>query len=137
MNSRLYNTDKGQVIRSIPDNEFIIEFGNLSWRLSIFQFRVLKKYIHDIDGNSLIKQNENSLFSRKIRIPIKKTNMSILLNEDELLDFKSLLSGVPNDIIEKDDLFEKLYQLADDRFERFERIKKARIVRFSLRTHLN
>ena len=137
MDTRLYSTDKGQVIRKIPDNEFIIEFGNISWRLTAFQFRLLRDFVLRIDGDYYERINRDSFYRRKIRIPVKGTNLSILLYQEELGDLKELLSGVPDDFMEDDSLFDSLYKLSEDAYDRYEEISSARLVQLPVRLHLN
>ncbi|MDA3819854.1 MAG: hypothetical protein PF590_05275 [Candidatus Delongbacteria bacterium] len=118
MNTRIYSTDKGQVIRRIPDNDIIIEFGNLSWKLSILQLKMLKSFAKNIDGSYFKKINQNSFYRRKVRIPIHGTTLSILLSTDELEDFKALLSGIPANALEKEDIYNILYHITENHYDR-------------------
>jgi len=117
MNTRIYSTDKGQVVRSVPDNDIIIEFGNLSWKLSLLQFSMLKKFVLSIDGEYYENLNENSFYRRKIRIPIKGTNLSILLSLEDLEDLKKLFSGIPDNALKEDDIFTALYDITENRYD--------------------
>ncbi len=121
MNTRIYSTDKGQVIRRIPDNDIIIEFGNLSWKLSILQLKMLKSFAKKIDGDYYEKINQNSFYRRKIRMPIHDTNLSIVLSANELEDFKKLLSGVPDNILEKEDIHDILYHITQNHYDRLDK----------------
>ena len=137
MDTRLYSTDKGQIIRKIPENEFIIEFGNLSWRLSLFQFKMLINFINRIDGDYYEELNKSSLYRRKIRIPIKGTNLSILLNQEELKDLQTLLDGIPTAHLAKDDLFDNLYQISENRYDRPDHFHKGKLIDIPIHFHLN
>jgi hypothetical protein len=123
MNTKIYSTEKGQVIRRIPDNDIIIEFGNLSWKLSILQLNMLKSFAKEIDGDYYAKINKNSFYRRKIRMPIHGTNLSILLSTDELEDFKKLLSGIPDNILEEEDIYDILYHIIHNHYDRLEEPK--------------
>ncbi|MFO7878563.1 MAG: DUF6686 family protein [Bacteroidota bacterium] len=129
MNTRIYSTDKGQIVRNVPENNIIMEFGNLSWKLSVLQFRMLRQFITKIDGPHFEKMNANSFYRRKIRIPIKGTNLSILLSTDELKDLKKLVNGIPEDALNQDDIFSELYKLTDNQYDRHDAdLKNARMV---------
>ncbi len=137
MDTRLYSTDKGQVIRKIPENEFILEFGNLSWRLSLFQFKMLISFIKRIDGEYYEDLNKSSFYRRKIRIPIKGTNLSILLNQEELQDLKKLLDGIPKAHLAQDDLFDNLYNISENRYDRPDYFHKGKLIDVPIQFHLN
>jgi hypothetical protein len=138
MNTRIYSTDKGQVVRRVPDNDIIIEFGNLSWKLSFLQFSMLKKFVLRIDGEYYENLNENSFYRRKIRIPVKGTNLSILLNLEELEDLKELFAGIPENALKEDDIFAALYDITENRFDRQEKqLESAKLVHPSFKYFLN
>ncbi|MFW5767888.1 MAG: DUF6686 family protein [Bacteroidales bacterium] len=129
MNTRIYSTDKGQIVRNVPENNIIMEFGNLSWKLSVLQFRMLRQFITKIDGDHFEKLNANSFYRRKIRIPIKGTNLSILLSTDELEDLKKLINGIPEDALNQEDIFSELYKLTNNQYDRFDAdLKNARML---------
>lgn len=137
MDARIYSTGNGQVIRKIPENEILIEFGNISWRLSMFQFRLMQDFINRIDGNYFEEINKDSYYRRKIRIPIKNTNLSILLNIEELEDLRELINGIPDIFLEQYDLFDDLYKIAEDFYDKFESITKAYLTKVKFDYHLN
>lgn len=137
MNAKLYSTKYGQIIRKIPENEFIIEFGNLSWKLTLYQFRMMKNFIKRLDGQFYEELNKDSFYRRKIRIPIKTTNLSILLNQDELLDLKTLLEGIPDEVLEKDDLFDQLYKTAENQYDRLDDFPSSQLIHVPMKFHLN
>lgn len=138
MNTRIYSTDKGQVIRRIPDNDIIIEFGNLSWKLSILQFKMLKKFAQKIDGTYYERMNKNSFYRRKIRIPVKGTNLSIVLSAEELDEFKALLNGIPDQVLEQEDIFDALHDIMENRYDRLNKnIEKASLIKPVVKYFLN
>lgn len=137
MNAKLYSTKYGQIIRKIPENEFIIEFGNLSWKLTLYQFRMMKDFIKRIDGEFYETLNKDSFYRRKIRIPIKSTNLSILLNQNELHDLKLLLEGIPDEILEQEDLFDQLYKTAENQYDRLDDFPSSQLIHVPMKFHLN
>ena len=137
MDARIYSTGNGQVIRKIPENEILVEFGNISWRLTMFQFRLMQDFINKIDGKYFIEINKDSYYKRKIRIPIKNTNLSILFNLEELEDLRALIGGIPEIFLEQYDLFDDMYLMADNAYDRFENISRAIIGNIKLNYNLN
>jgi hypothetical protein len=137
MDTRLNSTNKGQILQRLPENDFIIEFGNIAWRLSFLQFQLLKKFIERIDGAYYEDLNKSSFYRRKIRIPIKTTNISILLNLEELEDLKNLLSGIPENYVEENEMLSSLFNLSEDLYDRFEIISQASIIHPSIYFNLN
>jgi hypothetical protein len=89
-------TENGKVFTCPSCNSIHIEFKNLNLNFSEAQYEHFAKYIMNLDGKVWEKKNENTLYERKIIIPIEHKNFNILLNIADLEEFKILLNNSRN-----------------------------------------
>ena len=131
MSDKMFRTDKGQIIKKLPENEFHVEFGNVLWKLTLFQFKVLRQFIDSLDKDFFSVKNENTLMKREIRIPVNGTNLSIMLNDEELNDLRDLLFGLPDEFLFDNPVFNELYKISENSYDRFEKRDSIKIIRIS------
>ncbi len=87
----LNRTVNGNVFRCSKCNLIHIEFKNINFNFTDSQFSHFAEYLNNIDGAEWENKNRNTNFTRKILIPIGYQNINILLNNEELTEFKCLL----------------------------------------------
>lgn len=88
----LIQTTNGKIFKCAQCNAFHVEFKNLNFNLNDGDFWKFVQYITDIDGKYCEKQNARSNYSRKVIIPVGSGRFNILLNNEELEEFKLLLN---------------------------------------------
>lgn len=69
-----------------------LEFNNLSFNLPSKDFHDFANYFNDLNGEHWETQNLDSIFRRKIIVPLGAKGMNMLLNKQELKELKDLLS---------------------------------------------
>ena len=85
-------TQNGQIFKCDKCNAIHIEYKNLNFNLSDEQFEHFSEYITKLDGKKWEEKNKNTLFKRKIIIPIGHQSFRVLLNIKELEELKRLFS---------------------------------------------
>ncbi|MFV0266685.1 MAG: DUF6686 family protein [Draconibacterium sp.] len=88
----LIQTINGKIFKCPACNAFHIEFKNLNFNLKEEDFWNFVHDISKIDGKYCEGLNAHSNYSRKIIIPISRDKFNVLLNNEELVEFKRLLS---------------------------------------------
>ncbi|MCT4613344.1 MAG: hypothetical protein N4A49_00550 [Marinifilaceae bacterium] len=88
----LSQTKKGKVFNCSKCDALHVEYLNLNFNLTAEEYFDFAKYIDDIDGKKWEKTNGKSCFKRKIIIPIGNKKFNLLLNNEELIELKCLLS---------------------------------------------
>lgn len=85
-------TSCGIVFRCSCCQKIHVEFNNINFNFTQEQYREFIKYLRELDGEYWEKKNRNSIFRRKIRIPLDKSTLCLMLNSDELLALRQLLA---------------------------------------------
>lgn len=91
----LKQTANGKVFKCETCNLIHIEFKNLNFNFSEFQFEHFSDYIQKLNGLEWEGINENSLYNRKIIVPIGHKNFNFMLNNNELIELQELLNNQP------------------------------------------
>ena len=82
-------TKQGKVFKCSSCNKIHIEFGNLNFNFSEYQYKIFSEYISNLDGDFYEKHNARSFLTRKIRIPLGSSGFCFLLSGDELKQLKN------------------------------------------------
>lgn len=100
--ARIINvTDFGIVFKCSCCQKIHIEFNNINFNFTEEQYRNFSEYLNNLDGEYWEEKNRFSVFKRKIRIPLDKSSFCLMLNKEELVGLRQLLS-VPYASVEND-----------------------------------
>lgn len=86
-------TNCGLVFRCNQCKKIHIEFNNINLNFTEDEYERFSDYIHHLDGQYWEEMNVDSLFRRKIRIPINATPICLMLTVDELSALCKLLEN--------------------------------------------
>ena len=92
----LSKSKNGKVFLCEKCDAIHIEFLNFGFNFNKKQYNHFKEYLNTIDADYWEERNKESLYRRKIVIPLGKNNFSLLLNKLELNEFKNLLCTIQN-----------------------------------------
>lgn len=92
-NNIISKTQNGQIFRCSKRNAIHVEYKNLNFNFAEKQYNQFVKYINDLDGKQWEAINENSQFKRKIIIPTGNQSFRVLFSNEELNEFRQLLSA--------------------------------------------
>ena len=92
VNNIISKTQNGQVFRCNKCNLIHIEYKNLNLNFTEKQYDEFVKYINGLDGKKWEAINQNSQFKRKIIIPTGNHSFRVLFTNQELKEFKQLIS---------------------------------------------
>lgn len=137
MSTIIHRTKHGVIVHQIPEDRLIIEFGNMSWRLSFWQFDLLRKFLSNLNIDKQDDPPSTSLLRRRIRIPLKGTNMSVLLNDEELQDLMELINGAKFEKEDQTDIFDQLHLMIENKVEAFQYVQKLKMKEVPIAFHLN
>ncbi|MDD2245569.1 MAG: hypothetical protein PHI70_03180 [Proteiniphilum sp.] len=101
MSQIINKTPFGIVFKCSKCGKIHIEFNNINFNFSLEEFREFSSYLNQLDGEYWEAKNKDSLFQRKIRIPIGKT-LCLLLTSKELSALRNLLKCSPRPVVERD-----------------------------------
>lgn len=88
----LIQTTNGKIFKCANCEAIHIEYKNLNFNFKEHQFWKFVEYINQVDGQEIEQRNSHSNFKRKIIIPVGNGNFNVLMNREELEDFKRLLN---------------------------------------------
>lgn len=83
----------GQVFKCSTCKLTHFEYKNLNFNFTNEEFKHFSNYFLNLDGLQWELKNANCFFKRKIFVPAGLNNFNILLNNNELLELKSLFSN--------------------------------------------
>jgi hypothetical protein len=89
-------TDNGKVFRCPSCNKIHIEYKNLEFLFDHTEYKFFCDYFKNLNGEYWENLNAESIYKRKIIIPIGHKNIRILLFSCELDELKCLLSARGN-----------------------------------------
>jgi hypothetical protein len=92
MQKTINQTENGKIFRCASCNKIHIEYKNLNFNFNNDEYRHFANYFKELDGQYWVVKNFNSMYQRKIIVPIGHKNLNILLNNTELQELKSLFS---------------------------------------------
>ena len=90
-------TANGKVFKCVKCSLIHIEFKNLNFNFTQLQYNHFANYILGLEGEKWEYLNRNTIYVRKIIIPIGHQNFNFILNNTELTEFKLLLSVYQSD----------------------------------------
>ncbi len=85
-------TTNGQVFKCDSCKAIHIEYKNINLNFSEKQFKRFADFLNTLDGESMEDSQINSPYHRKIAIATSHKAVNVLLNKEELEEFKLLLS---------------------------------------------
>ena len=92
MTTLFSKTENGKVFLCSKCNEIHIEYKNLNFNFSGEEFKNFSNYFIKLQPDEWEFKNRDSFYNRKIIIPIGHKNFNMMLNREELLEFKQLLN---------------------------------------------
>ncbi len=93
MTKIIRKTQHGKIFKCDKCAKIHIEFNNLSFNFDNTEFKQFANYFKKLNGPYWEKQNKDTIYRRKIFVPIGHKNVTFLLNNEELQEFKLLLNG--------------------------------------------
>jgi len=90
MNKIISQTENGQIFRCPTCRLIHFEYKNLNFNFTNKEYQHFANYFLNLKGEYWEIKNGNAHFRRKILIPAGKNNFNILLNNEELIELKSL-----------------------------------------------
>lgn len=88
----LSTTAHGKVIKCLSCKSYHIEFNNLLFTFSKDEFLHFRTYFLALDANYWEAKNTNSVYRRKIMIPVGHKNITALFNLAEIEELKLLFN---------------------------------------------
>ncbi len=93
-NIKILNTTPNGYIYWFRNSDLIqVIFKNLCFDFSRHTYNSFLDFITHMDADQIDKQYEKSMYKRKIPIPVCNTDMTIILNKEELLELQFLLNN--------------------------------------------
>jgi hypothetical protein len=87
----LSETENGKIFKCDTCNKIHIEFKNFEFLFNQNEYKFFRKYFDEFDGEYWESINSNSVYERKIIVPIGHKNVRMLLSLTELEELKFLL----------------------------------------------
>lgn len=91
MHKIISKTANGQVFKCSKCKKIHVEYKNLNFNFTDQEYQKFAQYICDIDGKEWETCNRNTIFKRKILIPVGSGYFYAIFNNEELNEFKRLL----------------------------------------------
>lgn len=88
----LIETTNGKIFRCPHCEALHIEYKNLNFNFKENEFWKFVQYINSLNGKEWEYKNQHSNFSRKIILPVGSGNFNVLLNKEEIEEFRRLLN---------------------------------------------
>lgn len=89
---RLLNqTPNGKIFKCLFCNKVHIEYKNLNFVFEREEFEPFRKYFLNLDPEHWESVNRNSIYNRKIMVPIGHKNFTVMFNTKEIYELKSML----------------------------------------------
>ncbi len=85
-------TKNGKVFLCSKCNEIHIEFNNLNFNFSDIEYKHFSNYFLKLKLDEWERINKDSFYNKKIIIPIGHKNFNVILNREEFIELKQLLS---------------------------------------------
>lgn len=93
MQKTINQTVNGKIFRCSTCNKIHIEFKNLNFNFNEKEYLHFANYFQNLDGQYWEYLNRESLYRRKIQVPIGHKNMNILISNTELQELKQLFTN--------------------------------------------
>ena len=88
----LIETQNGMIFKCPKCDALHVEYKNLNFNFKEKDFWKFADYIKNLDGEEWVRRNRSSNFKRKIIIPVGSQIFNVLLNAEELQEFKHLIN---------------------------------------------
>ncbi len=85
-------TENGILFRCSNCNKIHFEYKNLNINFNDKEFKSFSAYFKKLDGQYWEKLNKNNPYKRKIIVPLGDKTVNFLLNNNELIEVKRLIS---------------------------------------------
>lgn len=89
----LRQTENGKVIKSYTCNQYHIEFNNLHFTFSKDEFTHFRNYFLELDIQYWEALNAESIYKRKIMVPVGHKNVTTMFQASEVLELRRLFSA--------------------------------------------
>lgn len=93
MTTLFSKTENGKVFICSKCNEIHVEFKNFNFNFSQSEYLHFSNYFMKIEADEWEYKNRETFYNRKIIIPLGYKNFNMMLNKEELLELKQLLSS--------------------------------------------
>lgn len=91
MDHIINQTQHGKVFKCNSCKKIHIEFNNLNFNFTHEEYEHFANYFLKLNGDYWEKLNTDSMYRRKILVPLDHKNLNLLLNKSELEELKKLL----------------------------------------------
>lgn len=91
MSKVIQETANGKVFRCNQCNKIHIEFKNLNFNFTKGEYDYFANYFKKLKGAHWEAMNCDSIYERKIIVPVGHKNINVLLNSEELEELRRLL----------------------------------------------
>ncbi|TAJ11707.1 hypothetical protein DMA11_15765 [Marinilabiliaceae bacterium JC017] len=93
MQKIINRTSNGNIFICSHCERIHIEYKNLNFNFSRQEFDYFARYFMNLDGDYWERVNAGAIYRRKILIPVGHKNLCLLMNKQELSEFRQLLRG--------------------------------------------
>lgn len=87
----LSQTENGRIFKCTSCNKIHIEYKNLEFLFDDDEYEFFREYFRELDGEYWENINSDSVYRRKIIVPVGHKNIRMLLFNNELEEIKILL----------------------------------------------
>ncbi len=88
----LIETANGKIFKCSQCEAIHIEYRNLNFNFQKEDFRKFIQYVNSLGANETEKRNQQSIFSRKILMPVGNKCFNVIFNSIEFEEFKRMLN---------------------------------------------
>ena len=89
----LRQTENGKVIKCSTCNQFHVEFNNLHFTFNEEEFKYFRNYFLELDTQYWEAVNADTLYSRKIMVPVGHKNITAMFQSSEVIELRRLFSA--------------------------------------------
>ncbi len=93
MTTLFSKTENGKVFICSKCNQIHVEYKNLNFNFSQKDYIYFTNYFLKIKADEWEYKNKDTFYKRKIIIPLGHKNFNMMLNKEELIELKELLSS--------------------------------------------
>jgi hypothetical protein len=90
----LSQTVNGKIFRCQTCDKIHIEYKNLNFTFSDDEFTFFRDYFLKLDPEKWVKVNRNTIYCRKIMVPIGHNNFMAMFHAPEVYELKALFRNI-------------------------------------------
>ncbi len=93
----LSQTTNGKIFRCLTCKQIHIEYKNLNFTFSKDDFVLFREYFLELNPEVWAHKNRNTVYTRKIMVPIGHRNFTAMFHTSEIYELKELFKKMKRD----------------------------------------